>query len=109
MSVSLLITSATDGQRGRMLPIASEQIFNQYWVPAATRLKLEFVPLFQTGLPVNREDIPYILDELQQLRTFFETQQVASGTTLTLIERVDGLAHMLEGLLHTSSEDIYIG
>jgi hypothetical protein len=108
MSVCLLVIPHAAGRHPWLFPIATEECFLRHWEPAAARLSLRFVPLFGTGLTVAKEDVPMILDELRQLRTYFE-QQHATASDLTLAERVDALFHELRELQTSSQEEIYIG
>ena len=63
MSVCLLIDSPRDPE-GRSVPVATEEVFTSIWQPACRELGLKWVPLFQTGLAIERRDLPEILSEL---------------------------------------------
>ena len=107
MSVALLLTHKDD--RRTMLPVATEEVFERYWVPSSEQLGLEYVPLFQTGVRVTRDDLPLISQELDQLRAHFAAayrDEVGEG----LLQRVDLLAGALAELqLARETPDIYIG
>ena len=62
MSVALVVTD-TEGHDS-LKPVATESVFNREWLPIAEKNNLQFIKLFSTGLPVQQEDIPYILDEM---------------------------------------------
>jgi hypothetical protein len=69
MSVSLVVEYSDPEKNTRLIPIATERIFDEYWQPACKALGLKWIPLFQSGLPLPPEDIPDVLEELSRLET----------------------------------------
>jgi hypothetical protein len=66
MSVGLLIRKrGQDRAQGRYVPVATEEVFVQHWVPACRSLGLSWVPLFETGVQVAGDDIEAVLAELR--------------------------------------------
>lgn len=110
MSISLLVTYDTDEQS--LVPVASEQVFSDYWQPVCTQLHLQWLPLFQTGIPVSKEDIPTILSELNQLRTYFSTQMTSPETVelgAHIISRIERLSAELRKVIELNIRELYIG
>ncbi|WP_054532632.1 hypothetical protein [Herpetosiphon geysericola] len=104
MSIALLITSA-DG-KDTLFPIATEAIFSSYWLPIIEEHNLQFLRLFQTGLPVEKEDIPYILDEIK----IFRNNLSKTGQQSSIInERLDAINEQLQLLVDQDFDSIYIG
>ena len=50
------------------IPVANEDFFNKFWLPAAEELGLKWIPAFSAGMDVTKEDVPDILDELNELK-----------------------------------------
>ena len=112
MSVSLLITSHNSEKENRLVPIATEGTFQDYWQPTSASLGLKWVPLFQGGIPITAEDIPFIIDELGTLRNYVssETHPSVPQDMANLMEaRIDELIPELKRLREDNDADIYIG
>ena len=62
MSVALLIEH--DDGRSDLVPVATEAVFSTHWQPLSQALGLIWIPLFQTGIPVDATDVDDVLDEL---------------------------------------------
>ena len=108
MSVSLLIEYDNPKKEARLVPIATEQVFEKYWQPACSKLGLQWVPLFQSGLPLRksdkRNDIPPIVDELTRLKQFLSNKaqrDIPQDVAKQIVSRIDNL--LLE--LHDIRED----
>jgi hypothetical protein len=71
MSIAVLITYHDSVTSPSYLPLATEEVFARYWLPAAAALGCIWMPLFQSGAPVPLEDLPAVLDELRRLRDHF--------------------------------------
>ncbi|MFB2769544.1 hypothetical protein ACE1AT_09670 [Pelatocladus sp. BLCC-F211] len=71
MSVSLFIKYANAEKSECLIPVSTEEIFREYWQPASSKLNLQWVPLFQTGIPLEKDDVPYVIEELEKLKQFF--------------------------------------
>lgn len=112
MSVSLLITKNGSSDQDRIIPIATESMFSDLWIPAALQLKLRYVPLFQSGLFIEREDISEVIAELISLRSFFAQHlgiKDLNDLSVHLISRIDSLIDNLLQLEKDTAATIYIG
>ena len=59
MSVALSIQPrGTSGAAARTVPVATQDVFKRYWLPGSEALGLKWVPLFETGIPLGKDDIP---------------------------------------------------
>lgn len=71
MSIAVLI-SYRDRSRGETyLPLATERVFAEHWLPAASALGCVWIPLFQTGTSISLEELPTVRAELEQVRDYF--------------------------------------
>jgi hypothetical protein len=91
----------------REVPIATHDVFRRHWAPACEALELRWVPLFETGLPLEREDIADVLAELEAIKRWSE-QHPETGAAIG--ERLDRLIAELRALQDSSDvHEIYIG
>jgi hypothetical protein len=105
MSVVLIVRAAgADGEL--VVPIATQQVFDDVWVPAARVLGLEWVPAFAAGVPVGGEDVPAVLAELHRLAAAFAQRPPAAAVTERLAQLVGTLTALQEG---GADFDAYIG
>jgi hypothetical protein len=108
MSISLLaLQRGKPTESGRILPIASESVFDLYWAPAAEALSLEWIPLFRTGLPVQPEDVGDILDELRILRE--RIGSLGGDAAEVMLPRIDQLIAELRAIGADPNLELYIG
>ena len=91
MSVALLVTSKTDPEQREIIPVAAQQIFMSKWLTGCAALKLEWVPLFETGIPVDRSKVGVVLDELWRLREWMTQQAGYEYETERISRLIDGV------------------
>ncbi len=103
MSVSLVVENGKPDKEVRLIPVATEKVFEDYWRPACLTLGLKWIPLFQSGLPLTGEDVPYVLTELARLRCYLLDstardipRDVAEGIILRIDNVVTELKHLRE-------------
>ena len=107
MSVSLFIQYCDSDKQSDIIPVATEENFREYWQPICKYLDLKLVPLFQTGLPVIREDTPFIVDELLQIKDFLFSKENSSMSADIAEHIVSRIENLLIGLKQISeSPDI---
>ena len=105
MSVGLLVTSKTDPDRRELVPVAAQKVFTSKWLPGCTDLKLEWVPLFETGIPVDASNASAIVEELQQLRQWMTQRTGYEYET----ERISRLIEGVENARTQPDLEIFIG
>lgn len=104
MSVALLIEKIDGKEVKEYIPIATQQIFEDEWLPLCKENNLQWIPMFETGYPFITEDIPYLLEEL-----FFLIKSIHNTKKdLHLKERVIMLTEKLTEL-QKHRVSIYIG
>ena len=112
MSVALLITYQNPGKENRLVPIATERTFQEYWQPASAALGLQWVPLLQGGVPITTEDIPFLVDELGRLKNYVSSEShpaLPQDMANLILERVDTLLLELRHLQDDKDAEIFIG
>ena len=73
MSVELLIQNKTTGA-SELVPVATSQVFRDFWKTGSVALNLRHVLLLEDCL-FERKDIPDLIQELEQLKSWFEESQ----------------------------------
>ena len=105
MSVGLLITSKTDPEQRELIPVAAQAIFTSKWLPGCAALKLEWVPLFETGIPIDASNAEAVLDELRRLHQWMAGRSGYDYET----ERIARLLDRLDSVRTQPEFDIFIG
>lgn len=111
MSISLLVTERDDRNQ-RIVPIATEDIFSRYWEPLSSQLDLKWLPLFQSGFFVDRQDIPFVVSDLRRARQHFLLRQPDEAPEEVLKQittRITKLISELEELQKEDAVEVYIG
>jgi hypothetical protein len=86
MTVEMGIRNRDTGEY-RVVTVAGSKTFERVWLPACQELNLELVSHFHDGMltRVEPEDIPRIIEELQQLRAW----AAAKADLAFVVERID--------------------
>jgi hypothetical protein len=108
MSIGLMLEYAASTKSGDFVPIATEAAFHKYWQPGCAALHLQWVPLFQTGLPLRQEDISLVIDELVRLKHWFSCQ-METVVPQMIILRIEQLIQALQKVQGNPQVDVYIG
>jgi hypothetical protein len=108
MSIGLLLEYAVPTQKSDIVPIATEEAFHKYWQPGCTALHLQWVPLFQTGLPLKQEDIALVIEELVRLKQWLSCH-MENGMPQAVVERIDQLMQALQKVQGDAQVAMYIG
>jgi hypothetical protein len=109
MSVALSIQPRdTSASAARLVPVATEDVFKRHWLPGSEALGQKWVPLFETGIPVDAEDIPEVLAELRALQTW--TREHAPASAAVIRERLERLILELTSLQENLEQaELFIG
>ncbi|MDQ1833818.1 hypothetical protein [Massilia scottii] len=112
MAVALVVTRPdTEHWPWFTAAIAVEEVYRRDWMPGAAATKAAWLPLFQSGCPVEGKDFPAVTMELLTLRGWALTQPFLEGRREALIGRIDSLIDALGELLAgTGGEvEVFIG
>lgn len=72
MSVALFGLTINGNEDNTYIPVATEEVFNKTWLPAAREHRLQWISAFGAGHSYTKEDIPAILEELGRLGGIIE-------------------------------------
>ncbi|NHZ81280.1 hypothetical protein F2P44_18655 [Massilia sp. CCM 8695] len=112
MTVALIVTRP-DSEKWQWftVPLAVEEVYQRYWMPGAAATAAVWLPLFQTGCPVEGKDFPALTMELLTLRGWVLAQPFDDGRQQALTGRIDALIDALGELLaDTGGEvEVFIG
>ncbi len=112
MSVSLLLEYSDLQKQSRTIPIATEDFFETYWLPASKLLQLTWIPAFQSGVKVSQEEIPSILSELEMLKQLMTSDplpELSESVMEHFVTRIDLLTTELRAIGNETRVNIYIG
>lgn len=105
MSIGLLTTSKKNPDERELTPVAAQRIFVSKWLPGCSALKLEWIPLFETGLVIDSSNASAVVDELRLLQQWMAGQ---SGYEYEM-ERITRLIDRLDSARSQTDLDIFIG
>lgn len=112
MSIELLIEYDDPAKQTQAFPVATEDVFTRYWKPAASRLGLQWVPIFQTGLPLDAADIPFVIQDLQSLSkhlTDTPGMKIPEDLAEEIKSRAEMLVNKLQEIEAVRGAEGYIG
>jgi hypothetical protein len=108
MSIALSVRSSDlPLETTKIVPIATSDAFKNYWIPISRSLKLVWIPLFETGVPINSEDVNDILSELYLIKTHLAEQSCEASEAIAT--RLNRLIEELESVAGKRDLDVYIG
>ena len=111
MSVCLMVSNPISKEEDAFyVPIATEQVFQEFWMPIVEMLDLQWVKCFQGGIEVGKEDFRSILKELEEIKLWIG-KNMNNERGKQMIKRLDNLSKELTLLLENARESVkvYIG
>jgi hypothetical protein len=112
MSVQMTITGTDDHDvQASSTPLATEEVFGKLWMRGALDIDAKWIPLFQSGVDVEVDDLPSICEELRALRHWAASSSMESGERSLISDRIDAALHKLDAVsgLDPKSLHIFIG
>ena len=89
-------------------PVSSEDFFYSHWMPACKLLNLRWIPCFGSGINIDREDLPEIIMEIGQLKSW--ALKNLSGKELEyMVERLDFFPNKLPQAFTKENSSVFIG
>ena len=76
MSVAAMVHFKSPDRQALYVPFATEDVFSHYWLPAAKRHGLQWIPQFEDGASVPLDDLPSVLAEIKQIREFAAGKEI---------------------------------
>ncbi|PYE51796.1 hypothetical protein HUB98_07140 [Paenibacillus barcinonensis] len=109
MTISALILDPqNDYEKSFFIPVATESFFKECWLPAIESLELQWTDLFTTGVDVEEEDVPHIIEELVLIKEwaakFLNEEQKEK-----MFERIKGLQDKLPLAFQRKDVVVFIG
>ncbi|RYZ16291.1 MAG: hypothetical protein EOO70_04785 [Myxococcaceae bacterium] len=105
MSVAILINFKSTDRAPHYIPGATQGEYHGVWLPAAEKLGLKWVPLFEDGPVVDVNDLPALMDEFRQLRDALAD----SPKNAAILEHIDSILEEFSALDITEVSRIVIG
>lgn len=112
MSVSLIISNPiTENEDCYYVPIATEEVFQIFWMPIIEKLELKWSCYFQCGVEINKASLKFVLKELAEINDYVFKNMDNIERKIQMLGRIQNLCHELEYIYKNSREDIkvYIG
>ena len=111
MSVSLIISNPVNEQESSFIvPIATEKVFQDYWLPVIEELDLNWLRCFQSGMEIEKEELEFVLKDLVQMQKGIK-RYMNSERGIQINERLKNLCKELVDVFNGSRSDVkvYIG
>jgi hypothetical protein len=99
MAVELLIRNQATGVL-KLVPVATSEVFHNYWIPGCRALELQYVPRFEDGLgDFARSELSAVIQELRDLGLWFQDTQSPEDAR-GLVGRVDTVIAAFERVVN---------
>ncbi|MCW3795308.1 hypothetical protein OM416_27250 [Paenibacillus sp. LS1] len=109
MSISAVILEPqNDFEKSFFVPIATESFFKDCWEPAVEVLDLRWIDLFSTGVDIEGEDVPMIIEELLLVKEW-AVKNLEDEQRDRIVERIDGLREKLPLAFQRQDAIVFIG
>ncbi|MGM0713279.1 hypothetical protein [Brevibacillus parabrevis] len=109
MAISALILDPqNDYERNFFIPVATESFFKECWLPAIESLGLQWTDLFPTGVDVEEEDVPHIIEELILIKEW-AAKNLNEEQKDKIFERIEGLQNKLPQAFQRKEAVVFIG
>ncbi len=109
MSVGAMISNSRNEEEEKVyIPIASESIFKQIWLPIIKKLNLKWIACFQSGIEIEKQDSSEVINELELMLEWIN-KNLNDSETDTVKIRIGNLIKNLNELFTIDDRIIYIG
>jgi len=109
MSIAaMILNSENEFEKKFYIPVASEAFFEECWIPAIEELNLEWVNVFSVGLDMEKEDLPFVIKELTQIKKWAKTN-LPNEKQDKIIERIELLEAELPITFQREGAVVFIG
>ncbi|WP_163853380.1 hypothetical protein [Paenibacillus elgii] len=90
------------------IPVATDSFFKECWIPPIEELKLEWVNVFSIGLDMVKEDLPFVMEELAQIKEWAKIN-LPNEQQIKIIERIELLEAELPNAFRREGVVVFIG
>ncbi|MCR2805147.1 hypothetical protein [Paenibacillus soyae] len=109
MSIAaMILNSENEFEKKFYLPVASEAFFEECWIPAIRELDLKWVNVFSVGLDMEKEDLPFVMKELSQIKEWAQIN-LSDERIIKIIERIELLEAELPNAFRREGAVVFIG
>ena len=109
MSISAFILDPVDEiEKSLSISIATEEFFSRVWNLGCQELKLDWIPIFSTGVDVIKEDLASIKIELKKLKGWAE-DNLSQEDFEKINLRINELEAKLPKMFKRSNAIVFIG
>lgn len=109
MSVSAFVLNPVNEiEKSLSILIATKEFFSRVWVKGCEELKLEWIPIFSTGIDILRQDLIPIKIELEKLKKWSE-KNLSKQDKEKIIDRINKLEINLPRMFNRKDAIVFIG
>lgn len=110
MSIGIIIDEPrNEKEQLFFIPVATEEVFSSYWLKASNELQLSWVPIFETGIVIEIEDMPVILRELGSVKEWIEKNVRDIDIKTDLEKRLNYILETLPKVFEDENIKVYVG
>ncbi|WP_321383097.1 hypothetical protein [uncultured Enterococcus sp.] len=110
MSVAIMIDNPTnDTEKNFYVPVATEKAFQKYWMKASEEMGLKWVPIFKTGIFIEKQDEQAVLEEIAQVKKWVTRNVKDLDKQTALEERINYIVEKLLEVFKNDNITLYIG
>lgn len=109
MSISVTVSNpSSKEQRLINIPVATEAAFRSVWQAGSSELGLTWIPLFDTGVDISKQDVDELIVELRQLEVWAEERSQKQQEVVQVRERIKRMIKEIPEIV-SQGNDIFIG
>ncbi|MBM7689212.1 hypothetical protein BCR24_03735 [Enterococcus ureilyticus] len=110
MSIGIIIDEPKNEEEQLFfIPVATEESFTNYWLKASNELQLSWVPIFETGIVIEKEDTPVVLKEIKLVKEWIEKNVENVDTKIDLQKRINYILETLPKAFENEDIKLYVG
>lgn len=108
MSITLTVSNPENMEQQLMtIPVATEAAFKTFWQRGSSELGLTWVPLFDVGIEVAKEDVSELIEELKKLDSWAKKSYPQQEIT-QMQNRLERLINEIPKII-SQGKNIFIG
>ena len=109
MSISVTVSNPSSKEQQLInIPVATEAVFRSVWQIGSSELGLIWVPLFDVGVDISKEDAKELIVELKQLNVWAEKRSHKQQEVVQMQERIERMVREIPEIV-SQGNNIFIG
>jgi hypothetical protein len=110
MSVAIVIGYRAGHEGPDYLPIATERVFREQWLPLTLGADFEWLPAFASGTSVDFDSLPEVVDEFRRLADLAaQANELSIASQVHITDRARRARRLLGSLDRDAVEELFIG